>query len=350
MTADSRSSLVQIHQSVLDETNQSLKVSVVSGGGGGGGGGDVNLPAVVDATNSSTTPLGANGVFTGASFDAKDFATLSISVTSDRPSAVNGISVQYSQNGTNWDHIHAYTYVSGGLSYNLPLEMRYIRIVYTNGAVAQTSFRLQSVMRRTEVPPSVYTLEQGLNDYTVASPTKSVIYGKTTGGGGGYVAVKVNPSGALNTDVSGSVSVSNFPATQAVTGPLTDTQLRASAVPVSAASLPLPTGAATEASVQRLNSVERFRNNYATFNATTGGYLQLIASMPVAVKEIEIFDSSGESLVLAIGGSGAESDKVYVFPGGNGRIPLQIAVAQRLSIKAVSATANSGELLINFYG
>ena len=32
-----------------------------------------------------------------------------------------------------------------------------------------------------------------------------------------------------------------------VTGPLTDTQLRASAVPVSAASLPLPTGAATEA-------------------------------------------------------------------------------------------------------
>jgi hypothetical protein len=33
----------------------------------------------------------------------------------------------------------------------------------------------------------------------------------------------------------------------AVTGPLTDTQLRASAVPVSAAALPLPSGAATEA-------------------------------------------------------------------------------------------------------
>lgn len=34
-----------------------------------------------------------------------------------------------------------------------------------------------------------------------------------------------------------------------VTGPLTDTQLRASAVPVSAASLPLPSGAATEATL-----------------------------------------------------------------------------------------------------
>lgn len=44
--------------------------------------------------------------------------------------------------------------------------------------------------------------------------------------------------------VDGSVSISG---SVAVTGPLTDTQLRASAVPVSAASLPLPSGAATAA-------------------------------------------------------------------------------------------------------
>lgn len=43
------------------------------------------------------------------------------------------------------------------------------------------------------------------------------------------------------------VTVGNFPASQAVTGPLTDAQLRAAAVPVSAASLPLPSGAATAA-------------------------------------------------------------------------------------------------------
>ena len=78
-------------------------------------------------------------------------------------------------------------------------------------------------------------------------------------------AVTQPVSGAVS--ISGAVSVSNFPATQpvsgsvsvsgsvAVTGPLTDAQLRAVAVavdgsgvtqPVSAASLPLPTGAATE--------------------------------------------------------------------------------------------------------
>lgn len=132
--------------------------------------------------------------------------------------------------------------------------------------------------------------------------------------------------------------------------PLTDAQLRSSAVPVSVASLPLPSGAATEASVQRLNSASLVRNSYSSTSVTTSAYVQLVASVASAVKEIEIFDSSGESLVLALGASGSESDKVYVFPGGNGRIPMQIAVGQRLSIKAVSANATSGELLINFYG
>lgn len=44
--------------------------------------------------------------------------------------------------------------------------------------------------------------------------TNSVIHGLTTGGGGGYVDVKVNPSGALTADVSNSASlgVSTLPA------------------------------------------------------------------------------------------------------------------------------------------
>jgi hypothetical protein len=58
--------------------------------------------------------------------------------------------------------------------------------------------------------------------------------------------VPVDGSGVTQ-PVSGSVAITNFPGTQAVSGPLTDTQLRATAVPVSAAALPLPSGAATSA-------------------------------------------------------------------------------------------------------
>ena len=327
--ADKRSSLVQIHQDILDVDAQAIQVAVVSGGGGGGGGGDVNLPAVVNSGNSSTTLLGAGGVFTGTSFDAKDFATLSLSVQSDRSSAVNGISVQFSQDGTNWDHIHTYTFVAGGngLSYNLPLEMRYCRVVYTNGAIAQGSFRLQSVFRRTSVPPSVYTIEQGIEADSIATPVKSVIFGETSGGGGGYVAVKVNPSGALTVeaDVDGTVSVDNFPATQAVTG-----------------------------TVQVQNGVtyrNRTRLVYSSTNVTTGAWTQLLASVgATAIKEIEIFDSSGETLELGLGAAGSETSSSFIIPGGNGRIPLQIPAGTRLSIKAVSATANVGEIVVNLYG
>lgn len=67
----------------------------------------------------------------------------------------------------------------------------------------------------------------------------------------GGVAVDVTPANALKVDnsgvtqpVSGTVSISG---TVPVSGPLTDTQLRASAVGVSVASLPLPAGAATAA-------------------------------------------------------------------------------------------------------
>lgn len=317
---------------VYDSLSQSLKVSVVSGGGGGGG--DVNLAGEVSAANSSVTPLGANAVFTGASFDAKDFATLSISVKSDQSSAIDGISVQFSQDGTNWDHIHTYTYTLGsnGLSYNLPVEMRYVRIVYTNGAIAQTSFRLQSLFRRTQVPPSVYTIDQGLYDSTIGTPTKSVIFGKTTGGGGGYVAVKVNPSGALTTEVTGTVTVAGVATAANQTSQITELQ-------------------AIKANTARLNYIGRIRLAYTSTNVTTGAWVELLASVGVtAVKEIEIFDSSGETLELGIGASGSEISKSYVFPGGNGRIPMQIAATSRLAIKAVSATANSGEIIINLYG
>jgi len=311
--ADRKSSLVQIHQDVLDVANQALQVAVVSGGGGSGGG-DVNLAGVVDSTNSSTTPLGAGGIFTGTSFDAKDFATLSISIKSDQSSAVNGISVEFSQDGTNWDHVHKYTYVAGvnGLSYNLPLEMRYCRVVYTNGSNAQSSFRLQSVFRRTSVPPSVYTIEQGIEAESVATPVKSVIFGETTGGGGGYVAVKVNPSGALTVeaDVEGTVQVQNG-----------------------------------------VTYRNRTRLVYSSTNVTTGAWTQLLASVgATAIKEIEIFDSSGETLELGLGAAGSETSSSFIIPGGNGRIPLQIPAGTRLSIKAVSATANSGEIVVNLYG
>lgn len=154
-------------------------------------------------------------------------------------------------------------------------------------------------------------------------------------------------------NISGSVT-----ANTGLLQPLTDSQLRATAVSISASSLPLPTGASTELTLLdvktntiKLDYVNRVRNIYAITNVTTGAWVELLSTIGVvSIKEIEIFDSSGETLELGIGVSGSETSKVFVFPGGNGRIPLQIPANSRLAIKAVSATANSGEICINLYG
>lgn len=47
-------------------------------------------------------------------------------------------------------------------------------------------------------------MNSAITDRTLAQTTRTVIEGKTTAGGGAYVPVKVNPSGALAADVTGS--------------------------------------------------------------------------------------------------------------------------------------------------
>lgn len=190
-----------------------------------------------------------------------------------------------------------------------------------------------------------------------------------------------------------------------VTGPLTDTQLRATAVPVSASqtgtwninnisgTVSLPTGAATSAkqpalgtagtpsadviTVQGITSmtalkvdgsavtqpvsltsvpattgrtpVTFIRNDYSSVNVTTAAYVQLVASTGSTINKIEIFDSSGQTLKIAFGAAASEVDKFLVFPGGNGPIDINIPASTRVSIRAVSADATVGEIDVNFY-
>lgn len=232
-------------------------------------------------------------------------------------------------------------------------------------------------------PVDIRTLGTGLVSGDQALVVGAVIHGLTTGGGGGYVDVKVNPSGALVADVSGSsVSVSNFPATQPISGSVSVSNFPATQ-PISAASLPLPTGAATETTLAAMSAKlpatlgqttksgslsvtmasdqggiqvketsskgEFVRNSYSTLSVSTASYTQLIASTAAAYSAIEIFDSSGETLKLAIGAAGSEVDQFLIFPGGNGRLPYTIASGSRISIRAVSNTASVGEICINLY-
>ena len=96
--------------------------------------------------------------------------------------------------------------------------------------------------------------------------------------------------------------------------------------------------------------IEFARNDYTSTSVGTGAYVELVSSTSAEIKKIQIFDSSGQTLVIATGASSSEVDKLYVFPGGNGDIDVSIPASTRISIKAISDTANAGEISINFLG
>lgn len=102
--------------------------------------------AVVDATNSSTTLLTANSVFTGTSQSGLAYGSISVEVFADQASAANGLVIQQSQDGNNWDTKNQYT-ISANTAFQQTINLvgQYYQVKYTNGGTNQGVFRLQTI-------------------------------------------------------------------------------------------------------------------------------------------------------------------------------------------------------------
>lgn len=105
---------------------------------------------VVSTTNSSAVALAANAAFTGTSEDVTEFADVRVSVFADQSSATDGLQLQQSSNGTNWDVIDSYAVpLNSGKTFSVGVSAKFFRVVYTNGATANTVFRLQVKYHKT---------------------------------------------------------------------------------------------------------------------------------------------------------------------------------------------------------
>jgi len=154
--------------------------------------------------------------------------------------------------------------------------------------------------------------------------TNTVIHGLTTAGGGSYVGVKVNPSGALAVDAGGSqlplpsgaatsakqlpdnhqVSVSNFPATQ----------------PVSVSSLPLPSGAATQTTLAAVLAALQ-----ATLTAQIAGEVEVKndSGNPIPVSgTVSSLDSSEREYTPVVRNVTASGDTTVYTPAVGKRVRL----------------------------
>ena len=122
--------------------------------------------------------------------------------------------------------------------------------------------------------------------------------------------------------VSGPLTDTELRATAVpVSGPLTDAELRASAVPVSAASLPLPSGAATEAKQDAQIAADA-----------------LFAGKTAAALVPEAFDYMDLTYVGAGNGQGEIATVVYKDGGSGGTTVATITLAYNVDNKISSVT------------
>jgi hypothetical protein len=134
-----------------------------------------------------------------------------------------------------------------------------------------------------------------------------------------------NRATVRNTDPAASdygLVVRNIPSgTQAVSGPfLTDAELRASAVPISAASLPLPAGAATEATLSTMLTLAGFQARINTLGQKT-----MAASTPVVI-------ASDQSAIAVTGPLTDAQLRAVAVPISAASLPLPAGAATQATL------------------
>jgi hypothetical protein len=169
-------------------------------------------PAFYEQTYDTGSAATSTAMFIGTPLDltAVGFPVtkLTLQATSDVDSAFNGYQIQYSPDGINWDHVQQTTLIGTndpGDTANMQggVYAKWARVLYVNGPVAQTYFRLQTLISPQAPSPTIKNLEIGTQSDDCAIVTRSVLTGKTVSGSGRYTDVITDVYGSLQTVVGG---------------------------------------------------------------------------------------------------------------------------------------------------
>jgi hypothetical protein len=159
---------------------------------------------IIDTGNSSTSLLGSNATFMGAWTNVLNYTQIGITLFADQVSAANGLAVQFSSNGSDIDHTHTYLATPGtAVSVQVHPHTAFYRVVYTNGVVGQSVFRLQTILKPIASFGTIIQAERPATIYDDAVLTKSILTGTTPDNV--YTNVKVSPAGVLQVGITDTV-------------------------------------------------------------------------------------------------------------------------------------------------
>lgn len=248
------------------------------------------VPIMVSNANSTTTPLGASATFTGGIVDLTigGFISLQVQILTDQPGTVK---IQYSTDGTNFDHsVTGIVTANDSTSVASGIHGRYMRVIYINGATPQTFFRMQTILVGASIQPTVKDLDTPFDGDDNLLETHSVITGVTTAGGGGFVDVKVNPSGALQVSDSSAGTVT--PGAVGSTSVLTGAQYNTSAPsPTNGQMMAVQSDAKGNLLISdegRKPTYRSFHGNFTTLSSNHQVVLQGSATKTVKITSIRV--------------------------------------------------------------
>lgn len=91
--------------------------------------------------------------------------------------------------------------------------------------------------------------------------------------------------------------------------------------------------------------------NYSSTNVTTSAYTQLVLATPISTSKIQISDSSGYIVKLAIGVSGSQTDICTNAISATTLIPFYLPTGTTLWVKSINeSTISSGYLTVSLLG
>lgn len=164
----------------------------------------------VDSGNSTSTPLGIDGVFTGPAIDVTNYTSITLMIYADQASATDGLSMEFSIDGTNWDEKETHTHSAGATNtFTLEAHAKWFRLVYTNGGTGQGAFRLQTICRRSSPTGHIHGIESAVDSDDHAIMVHAILAAKNPSGD--YGNINRTAGGNLKVSIEETESISDTP-------------------------------------------------------------------------------------------------------------------------------------------
>lgn len=87
-----------------------------------------------------------------------------------------------------------------------------------------------------------------------------------------------------------------------------------------------------------------------TINSSVGAWVTVIAATTADIKRVQLYDTTGRFLNLALGAPASEVVECTLGPGNDSSIDVDIPSGSRISIRSAEAAPVAGNVAINWLG